>query len=104
LALTNRERAPALADVPTVAEAGFPALHYDGLVGLFANSAMPTELRERIATEVRAVIADPAIAARIAATGQIVSPGTPSQFASSIAEQRANFAAMAKAPDVRSKR
>jgi tripartite-type tricarboxylate transporter receptor subunit TctC len=104
LALTNHERALAMADVPTAVEAGFPALQYDGLVGLFANSAMPIELRERIAAEVRAVIADPATAARIAATGQIVSPGTPSEFANSIAEQRANFAAIAKAPDVRSKR
>jgi tripartite-type tricarboxylate transporter receptor subunit TctC len=104
MALTNHERAPALPDVPTAAEAGFPALQYDGLVGLFANSQMPIELRERIAGEVRAVIADPAIAARIAATGQIVSPGTPSEFANSIAEQRAKFAAIAKTLDAPSKR
>jgi tripartite-type tricarboxylate transporter receptor subunit TctC len=104
MALTNHERAPALPDVPTAAEAGFPALEYDGLVGLFANSQMPIELRERIAGEVRAVIADPAIAARVAATGQIVSPGTPSEFASSIAEQRAKFAAIAKTLDAQPKR
>jgi tripartite-type tricarboxylate transporter receptor subunit TctC len=104
MALTNHERAPALPDVPTAAEAGFPALQYDGLVGLFANSQMPIELRERIAGEVRAVIADPAIAARIAATGQIVSPGTPSEFANSIAEQRSKFAAIAKTLDATSKR
>jgi tripartite-type tricarboxylate transporter receptor subunit TctC len=104
LALTNRERAPALPDVPTVAEAGFPALLYDGLVGLFANSEMPIELRDRIAREVRAVLADPAVAMRIAATGQIVSPGTPAELASSIAEQRASFAAIARASDVRLKR
>jgi tripartite-type tricarboxylate transporter receptor subunit TctC len=104
MALTNHERAPALPDVPTAAEAGFPALQYDGLVGLFANSQMPIELRERIAGEVRAVIADPAIAARIAATGQIISPGAPSEFANSIAEQRAKFAAIAKTPGAPSKR
>jgi tripartite-type tricarboxylate transporter receptor subunit TctC len=100
LALTNRERAPALPDVPTAAEAGFPRLQYDGLVGLFANSEMPIELRDRIARDVRAVIADPAVATRIAATGQIVSPGTPAEFANSIAEQRASFAAIAGTSDV----
>jgi tripartite-type tricarboxylate transporter receptor subunit TctC len=104
IALTNHERAPAVPDVPTAAEAGFPALQYDGLVGLFANSHMPIELRERIAAEVRAIIVDSATAARIAATGQIVSPGTPSEFAKSIAEQRANFAAMTKTLDAQSKR
>jgi tripartite-type tricarboxylate transporter receptor subunit TctC len=104
LALTNRERAPALPDVPTAAEAGFPTLQYDGLVGLFANSEMPIELRDRIAHEVSAVLADPAVAMRIAATGQTVSPGTPEEFAKSIAEQRASFAAIASTSDVRLKR
>jgi tripartite-type tricarboxylate transporter receptor subunit TctC len=101
LALTNRERAPALPDVPTAAEAGFPALQFDGLVGLFANSEMSIELRDRIAREVRDVLADPAVAMRIAATGQIVSPGTPAEFANSIAEQRASFAVIARTSDVR---
>jgi tripartite-type tricarboxylate transporter receptor subunit TctC len=96
LALANRERAPAVADVPTVAEAGYPALQYDGLAGLFATAAMPAALRERIAGDVRAVVADPGLAARIAATGQVVSPGSPAEFAGSIAEQSAAFAAIAK--------
>jgi tripartite-type tricarboxylate transporter receptor subunit TctC len=96
LALTNHERAPAVAEVPTVAEAAYPALQYDGLVGLFATAAISAGLRERIAGDVRAVVADPAIAARIAATGQVVSPGSPAEFASSIAEQSAAFIAIAK--------
>jgi tripartite-type tricarboxylate transporter receptor subunit TctC len=96
LALTNRERAAAMADVPTVNEAGYPAVQYDGLSGLFATAAMPPALRERIAGDARAAIADPAIAARIAATGQVVSPGGPAEFASSIAEQSAAFIAIAK--------
>jgi tripartite-type tricarboxylate transporter receptor subunit TctC len=104
LALTNRERAPALPDVPTAAEAGFPTLQYDGLVGLFANSEMPIELRDRIARDVRAVIADPSVAMRIAATGQIVSPGTPTEFANSIAEQQASLAVIARTSDVQLKR
>ncbi|TMH66268.1 MAG: tripartite tricarboxylate transporter substrate binding protein, partial [Betaproteobacteria bacterium] len=35
LAVTNRNRVPGL-DLPTVAEAGFPELNFDGLVGLIA--------------------------------------------------------------------
>jgi len=104
LALTNRARAPTLSDVPTAEEAGFPALLYDGLVGLFANSEMPTGLRDRIARDVRAVISDPGVATRIAATGQTVSPGTPTEFADSIAEQRARFAAITRLSDVHVKR
>jgi tripartite-type tricarboxylate transporter receptor subunit TctC len=35
LAVTNTARASAIPDIPTVAEAGYPALTMDGLVGLF---------------------------------------------------------------------
>ena len=96
LALTNRERAPFLPEVPTATEAGYPALQYDGLVGLFATAGMPIELRERIAGDVRAVIANPAVAARVAGTGQIVAPGTPAEFARSIDGQRAAFTVIAR--------
>ena len=104
LAVTNRERAPITPHVPTVTEAGYPALQFDGLVGLFAPLGMPVALRERIAGDVRAVAVDPAIATRVAATGQIVSPGTPAEFAAEIDEQRAKFAAIAKGLDIQRKR
>jgi tripartite-type tricarboxylate transporter receptor subunit TctC len=104
LALTNHERAPVVPDVPTVMEAGYPTLQYDGLVGLFATAGMPVELRERISGDVRAVIADPAVATRVAGTGQIVSPGTPAEFASSIEQQLTTFAAIAKSLALQPKR
>src|SRR5215467_6830679 len=92
LALTNHERAPVVPEVPTVTEAGYPTLQFDGLVGLFATAGMPLELREQIAGDVRAVITDSTIATRVAATGQIISPGTPAEFASSIEAQMSTFA------------
>lgn len=104
LALTNRERAPSVPEVPTVAEAGYPTLQYDGLVGLFATAGMPAELRERIAGDVRAVITDPAVAARVAGTGQIVAPGTPADFDRSIEDQRAAFMAIAGSSGLQPKR
>src|SRR5262249_1707382 len=56
LAVTNSVRAPAAPDVPTVKEAGYPDLTFDGLVGLFGPPEMPKELRERIAADVREVV------------------------------------------------
>jgi tripartite-type tricarboxylate transporter receptor subunit TctC len=96
IAVTNRTRAPAAATIPTVTEAGFPGLAFDGLVGLFGSRDMPAELRDRIADDLRAAIADPAIAARLNATGQVVSPGAPAELAAAIDEQRAQLAASAK--------
>src|SRR5947209_5017356 len=51
LAVTSTARDPALPDIPTVAEAGFPGLTVDGLVGLFGPTELPTALRDRIAAD-----------------------------------------------------
>ena len=96
LAVTNRTRAPAAADIPTVTEAGFPALSFDGLVGLFGQLDMPAELRDRIAADVRTALSDPAVSSRLNATGQVVAPGTAAELAASIEEQRAQLANFAR--------
>jgi tripartite-type tricarboxylate transporter receptor subunit TctC len=95
LAITNRVRAPIWPDVATVGEAGFPELTVDGLVGLFGPRSMTSERRERIAADVGAIADDPAVATRLAATGQVVNFGAPSAFAAAIDEQRAKAAAVA---------
>jgi tripartite-type tricarboxylate transporter receptor subunit TctC len=93
LAVTNTARASAIPDVPTVAEAGYPALTMDGLVGLFGPPTMPKDLRERIAADIKTVMdADPLINERLIMTAQLPNPGGPAEFAKSIDEQRAVLA------------
>jgi tripartite-type tricarboxylate transporter receptor subunit TctC len=96
LAVTNHERAPVLPDVPTATEAGYPSLEFDGLVGLFGPPEMAADVRSKIADDIKAVAADPVIVERMNATAQIVSPGNGAEFAASIAQQRAQVAAVAK--------
>jgi tripartite-type tricarboxylate transporter receptor subunit TctC len=95
LAMTNTQRAPAQPDIPTVKEAGYPALTLDGLVGLFGPPGMPLELRERITADIRAA-ADATVADRLTLTGQALNVGGPEDFARSIEEQRARIAAFAR--------
>jgi len=57
LAVTNSVRAPTEPNLPTVAEAGYPALAIDGLVGLFGPPGMPLDLRQRITADIRAITA-----------------------------------------------
>ena len=97
LAVTNRSRVPGL-DLPTVAEAGFPELNFDGLVGLIAarSSGLNEAARERIAADVKAVAADPVVVERLTATAQLISPGTGADLAASIDEQAAQLASTAK--------
>jgi tripartite-type tricarboxylate transporter receptor subunit TctC len=54
-------------------------------------------LRERIAADVRAVGADPALAQKLAVLGQAMRTGTPAEFAALIADQRAKIAGIAQA-------
>jgi len=96
LAVTNSERAPAIPDIPTAVEAGYPSLRFDGLVGLFGSPEIADAVRNKIADDIRAIAADPEIIKRLTATAQIVSPGNATEFAASIAEQREQVAAVAK--------
>jgi tripartite-type tricarboxylate transporter receptor subunit TctC len=96
LAVSNGVHIPDEPTVPTVKEAGFAALAYDGLVGLFGPRDTADDIRERIAADIREVAGDPAIGSRLQSTGQLVSPGRPAEFAASIEEQRAVVAKIAR--------
>jgi tripartite-type tricarboxylate transporter receptor subunit TctC len=96
LAVTNHERAPAIPNVPTATEAGYPSLEFDGLVGLFGPPGIADDVRKKIADDIRTAAEDPELVKRLTATGQIVSPGNSSEFAASIAQQREQVAAVAK--------
>jgi tripartite-type tricarboxylate transporter receptor subunit TctC len=95
LAVTNTVRAPSQPDLPTVKEAGQPALTVDGLVGLFGPTGMPLDLRQRITADIRAV-ADDTVRDRLSTSGQILNVGGPEEFATSIEQQRSQVAAFAK--------
>jgi tripartite-type tricarboxylate transporter receptor subunit TctC len=63
LAVTSRKRVGIAAEIPTVAEAGYPYLGLDSLIGIYGPRGMSNALRESIAADVRAVIeADPSVA------------------------------------------
>ena len=97
LAVTSRKRVEIAADIPTVAEAGYPYLGLDSLIGIYGPRGMSNALRESIAADVRAVVeADPTIASRLAATGQVIDIRGPAEFAAGIKEIRDQLASIAQ--------
>jgi tripartite-type tricarboxylate transporter receptor subunit TctC len=96
IATPASEPTPLLPGIPTVTQAGFPLMTFDGLIGLYGQRDMPNELRERIAADVKAVLADQAIAQRLTATGQEVVPGSAAEFAAAIERQRQGVETIAK--------
>ncbi len=96
LAVTSRQRAPANPDVPTAIEAGYPALTFESIGGMFGQRDMTDAVRESIAADVRKAAEDPIIAQRLGDTGQIMSVLGPGAFAAKVEEQRATLADLAK--------
>lgn len=96
IVLTNVQHAKALNDLPTAAEAGFKSLELDGLVGVHGPKDMPLAIREKIAADIRQVLSDPDINAKLTATGQVVNPGSPKEFDAALDDQRAKVGEIGK--------
>jgi len=97
LLVTSKQRAVGAPELPTAAEAGYPALTMETAGGLFGPPQMPAELRESIAAQLRKIAEDdPIIGQRLADTGQIMTLRGPADFARSVAEQNNQLAGLAK--------
>lgn len=81
LAVTSPQRSPALADVPTLAEAGFPGLDMTTWYGVFAPAGTPKEIVTRLHDEIASALKTPDLQRRIA--GLAGEPGnmTVAEFA-----------------------
>src|SRR2546428_12928006 len=65
LAVSGRERAPQLPDVPTLAESGYPDLVVNTWFGVAVPSATPGDIVQRLNQEILAAIQQPEIRARL---------------------------------------
>lgn len=81
LGVTANARDPALAEVPTIAEAGVPGYELASWSGLFAPTGTPAVIVERIAREVQVMAANPDVRKRLEALSAVPGGGTPAAFA-----------------------
>jgi tripartite-type tricarboxylate transporter receptor subunit TctC len=102
LAVGGRARASFAQDIPTVDEAGYPALNVETTSGFYGPRSMARELRERVAKDVVSVMADPEIIKRLVATGQAIRPGGPEELAQTLRQQAEQAATVAKALGLKS--
>lgn len=95
LAVTGDQRATALPQVPTTAEAGFPTFRQEGVHGLVGWKGMPPALAARLASEAAAAAAIQA--ERLRSAGLVLRPGgTPMRFAALLDEQRRRWAGLVR--------
>jgi tripartite-type tricarboxylate transporter receptor subunit TctC len=69
LATSGTKRSPALPDVPTFIEAGYPDIEVDLWLGAFAPINTPTALLHRLNSEISAALKDPTVVAAFAKVG-----------------------------------
>ena len=91
LAVASAERLSALPDVPTTSEAGFPGLQRGNWWGLAAPRGTDQKIIDRLAGEVRAALADPAVASRYAGLGMFRGGQSPAEFAAQLQAEAAKW-------------
>jgi tripartite-type tricarboxylate transporter receptor subunit TctC len=80
LAITTAQRTPAAPDVPTLAEAGLAGFDVSGWYAFFVPAKTPPEIVRKMHAETVAVLAEPAIKARLEELGLFVVGSTPEEL------------------------
>lgn len=101
LAVAVPARTPALPDVPTTAEAGFPGLNSATWYGLFGPANMPRPIVDKWQRDVAKVVAMPDVQKRIADAAAEVRASTPEQFSQFVREEYETMGKLVKAANVR---
>ena len=86
-AVSGAKRNPALPDVPTFAEQGYPMLDEVAWMGLWIKPGVPDDIQAKIRQATLKVMSQPAVQARLADMGSDAGSGaTPDELAKSLRE------------------
>jgi tripartite-type tricarboxylate transporter receptor subunit TctC len=80
LGVTTTQRAPALPEVPTIAEAGLAGFEYQGWYGMLAPGKTPRNIINLISAELRRILELSDVKERIAGLGASAKSSTPAAF------------------------
>lgn len=96
LAQTGAQRVAAYADVPTVAESGYPGFEVNSWVGLLAPAGTPRAVVDRLQTEVRKIVTESAFQQRLREQGLTGIANTPEQFAAVLRTEQDKWARLVR--------
>jgi len=103
LAVSTGKRAPAVPDIPTLAEAGVPGVVVVNFYGLIAPKGTPKAVVDRIAGDTIKAVKSPEMSKRLIADGSEGVGTTPAQFAKELRDERAMWAKVIKQAGIRGK-
>jgi tripartite-type tricarboxylate transporter receptor subunit TctC len=96
IAVTSAKRAPALPDVPTIAESGLPGFEASSWFGIVAPAGTPPAIIARINADINQWLQSPDVKEKLLAQGAIAAGGTPEQFAAHIRSETEKWAKVVK--------
>ena len=91
LAVTHAKRSPALPDVPTLAEAGVKNGESGSWIALIAPAGTPAALVDKLAADVKAVVADPDMREKLIAQGAVPQASSPAELQKLIEADSARY-------------
>jgi tripartite-type tricarboxylate transporter receptor subunit TctC len=101
LAVTTKQRSPALADVPTMEQAGVPGYESSAWFGLVGQAAMPREIVTKLNAEVVRILKLPDVKEHLANQGGEPLFMSADEFSAFIREETAKWGKVVKAAGVR---
>ena len=101
LAVSSEKRAPALPEVPTMAEVGYPGAQFDFWIGVLVPSQTPRPVINRLHGEIARVLQLPEVQARLANLGAEPMPMRPEQFDAYMREQLTTLGGLLRAAGVK---
>ncbi len=96
LAIARPERWPALPNVPTLVESGYPDFVLDAWTGVVAPAGTPVPIIEKLNAAINTALKAPAAAASLAKFSAIAKTGTPDDFRTFLADQTQKWGAIVK--------
>ncbi len=81
VALTSNKRVESFADIPTIAESGYPDFNVNPWFGLFVPAGTPEDVIEKMNADINEILARPDIKERFAASGAAPFLTSPQEFA-----------------------
>lgn len=96
LATSGAQRSRFTPDVPTYAEAGFPALTMSEWYGFFMPAKAPADVVQRAATAIKAAISAPDTVEAFAQFGMEAVANTPAELAKAVHDEHIAWAAVVK--------
>ncbi len=101
LAVTTLKRSSAAAELPTLAESGFPGFDTSLWFGLLAPAATPKDIIGKIHSDTVRALKLPDVQERIASQGADIVGSSPDEFAAFIAAESAKYARIIKQAGVK---